>query len=57
MIFIFKARQMGHYVMVSLWYESLLTNTRFLFILEWTIVKRIWCWTKKKIFQTTQEGH
>ena len=32
-----KARQIGHYVMVSLWCESLLTNTRFrFFIFEWT---------------------
>ena len=29
---------MGHFVMVSLWCASLSTNTRFLFILEWTTV-------------------
>ena len=48
---------MGHYVMVSLSCELLLTNTRFSVILEWTIVKRIWYYIKKKSFQTTQEGH
>ena len=34
-----KGGQMGHYDMVSLWYASLLTNTRFRFLsLERTIV-------------------
>ena len=28
-VVLFKGRQMGHYVKVSLWCESLLTNTRF----------------------------
>ena len=28
----FKASQMGHFVMVSLWYVSLSTNTRFGFL-------------------------
>ena len=44
-----KARQMGNYAMVSLWCESLLTNTRFRFnnnnndfvIIEWTIVAHL----------------
>ena len=31
-IFYFKDRQMGHYVMVSLWCDFLLTNTRFRFL-------------------------
>ena len=30
----FKARQMGHYTMVSLWCESLLTYTRIRFLYE-----------------------
>ena len=29
---VLKARQMGYYVMVSLWFESLLTDTRFRFL-------------------------
>ena len=27
------------------------------FILEWTIIKCIWCYIKKKSFQMTQEDH
>ena len=42
-----KGRQMSHYVMVSLWRESLLTNT---------IVKRIWCYIKKKASKQLREA-
>ena len=55
---LFKARQMSHYVMVSPWCASLLTNTRFcFFVLEWTVIKLIWCYIKKRSFQMTQGDH
>ena len=49
---------MGDCVMVSLWYESLLTKTRFRFFsLEWTIiVKRIWCKIKKNASKQVREA-
>ena len=42
----------------SLWYVSLLINTRFrFFILEKAIIKRIYCYIKTKSFQMTQGGY
>ena len=49
---------MGHFEKASLWCDFLLINTRFhFFVLEWAIVKRIWCYIKTKSFQTTQGGY
>ena len=53
-----KGCRMGRSDKVSLWYVSLLINTRFRFlILEYAIVKRIWCYIKTKNFQMTQGGY
>ena len=43
---------MGHYVMVSLWCASSLSNTKFSFLylrMNNNIVERIWCSVKKKL--------
>ena len=53
---LFNARQMGHYVMVSLWCESFLTNISLYFKMNNIIVKCVWCYIKKKGFQTTSGG-
>ena len=47
----FKGSRTGHSVKVSLWYASLLTNTRFDF-LYFRISN--WCYIKTKSFQMTQ---
>ena len=54
-----KGSRTGHFVKVSLWYASLLTNTRFRFLYFSIsiIVKRIWCYIKTKRFQMTQGGY
>ena len=51
-----KGSRTRHFVKVSLWYASLLTNTRFRFLYFRIIVKRIWCYIKTKSFQKTQGG-
>ena len=57
-----KVRQMSYFEMVSKWflfsvhpYQPTLDFA--FFILEWTIVKRIRCYIKKKSFQMPQGGH
>ena len=53
-----KGRQMGLYVMVSLWCKSLLTNTKFRIPNLWmNNIKLIWCYIKENSFQRTQGGH
>ena len=44
-----KGRQMGHYEMVSALMNS------YQLTLDFSLV--IWCYIKKKSFQTTQGGH
>ena len=45
-----KAGQMGHFVMVSFGVHPYQPTLDFaFFILEWTIVKRIWCYIKKEL--------
>ena len=52
-----KGSRTGHFVKVSLWYASLLTNTRFRFLYFRIIVKCIWCHINTKSFQMTQGGY
>ena len=53
---VIKGRRMGNHEMVSPWYESLLTNSRFRVLYFRTIVKRIWCYIEKRASKRLRES-